>query len=108
MTSIEPQTPLPEPIPEPSITPGDEVVAFDLTAETSDTAMVVDFSGTRLVLEMATAFGVGDAIKVEHRKGLLLGEVVAGGTADSISRVVVRCYEWLGKKQLRKIRQKSE
>ncbi len=61
-----------------------------------------------LVKERISAFGVGDAIKVEHRKGLLLGEVVDERTLDANCHVALRCYEWLRKQQLKSIRQKSQ
>jgi hypothetical protein len=79
---------------------GDEVIAVNLTAGTTQVASVREFSGTVLTLETTIPIGIGDAVKVELEEGLLLGEVVYEHASLPNRQVIVRCYEWVGQGDL--------
>ena len=81
---------------DPRIGIGDEVVAVDLTTGTRSIASVRDLSGTVLTLDADTCLGIGDAVKVEHRQGLMLGEVVDEQPSEPNCLIRVRCHGWLG------------
>ena len=74
---------------------GDEVIAVNLTAGTTQVASVRDFSGSILTLETKMPLDIGDAVRLELQEGLLLAEVVYEHASEPSHQVILRCCGWV-------------